>query len=58
MSLREDKAGTQKGQELSDLLSLHFYSTQDYLPREVYTPNFLDPPTSIINQENSPQTCL
>jgi hypothetical protein len=41
------------------LLNLFFFpTTQAHMPRGGTTHSGLDPPTSIINQENSTQTCL
>jgi hypothetical protein len=39
------------------ILSLPSYSTQDHLPSGGTTHNELGPPTSVISQENLPQTC-
>lgn len=46
-------------------LALHSFSLpgqpdslQEHLPREGTAHSMLTPPTSIVNQENAPQTCL
>ena len=40
------------------LLMLFSYRTEDHLPRGDTTQSDLGLPTSVINQENAPQTCL
>lgn len=48
-----------RGGLLTGLPSLLFNTSQDYLPRGGGTiQNGLDLPTSNINQEDAPQTCL
>lgn len=42
---------------LVDWLSLLSYSTQEHQPRSSTALSGLGSPTSIINQENAPQTC-